>query len=133
MSVFTDEKEASVVTEGNFYVRDMGDIAFKQGDKIFQFPINRVSITLTSNTKKIAAGHSKHFTAYTHVMFDEFYESAGCYIDTAYLEWCVKNLEGGGDIWRTEEIKYISNFKMELDFHSGEIPVWRIDFDYGNY
>lgn len=133
MSIFTDKKEASLVTEGEFYVRSMGSVYFETRNKIFEFPINKVSITLKSNNGVADTTKRKHFTAYTHVMFNEFYDWCS-YIDKAYLEWFIKDLAGSGDIERTEEIKYISDFKMQLEVNSGEeIPVWRIDFDYSSY
>lgn len=132
MSILEDKKEASLVTKGQFYVRYMGNLYLETRNKIFEFPIGKVSITLKSNDGMTDTTKHKHFTAYTSVMFDEFYEKLS-YIDKAYLEWCIKNLEGSEDIERTEEIKYISNFKMKLDFDVGNVPIWRIDFDYSSY
>lgn len=134
MAIFKDEKKTVLVDDGQFYVRGNGSIFFTTTlNKMFEFPVSRVSITLTANTQRPETGHSKHFTGYTSTMYDDFYEIAGCWIDKAHFEWYVHTLKDDGTIERTEEMKYIHNFKMKLDINYDGAPVWRIDFDYGNY
>lgn len=135
MATFRDKKEPTLVTDGQFFVRYIGNIYFTTAlNKTFQFTINQASITLTANTSKTMSGGSKHFTGYTPFMFDEFYDCAGCYITEAQLEWDVKDLDGA-EIDRVEKMEHIKNFKMKLDTSNTDfaVPVWRIDFDYGNY
>lgn len=132
MSVFTDEKEVKLVTKGEFFTRDIYGITFETRNKNFNFVLAKPSITLKSNEEKREPGSAKHFTAYTSMMYDEFYEWAGTYIDKAYLEWCVCTAEGE-KMDRVEEMKYIRNFRMKLEYDSTGFSSWRIDFDYGDF
>lgn len=62
-------------------------------------------------------------------MYDELYEFKG-YVEKICLVWDIKSSKGES-IERTEEIKYVHNFKMSL------MPVgndnfahcWKIEFD----
>lgn len=133
MAIFTDKKDPVLVDEGKFHVSCNGSLYVTTSfNEVFEFHVNKVSITLTVNPEN-GGRHPKHFTGYTSVMYDKFYEYSGCgYIEEANFEWYVRTLKDEGTVDRTERMEYIKNFKMKMDINCGEVPVWRIDFDYGN-